>query len=513
MAAAENEVAVDPERFLRTYYDRWNLVGEVELHRKFLLLGPKGAGKSAAAHYLVLRWSKELGPESVFPTFLDFDDVNQTQSPLATLGKRLVGDVAALTDAAWRLFLSIRLLESLCSDMACDLAHDPQVIGLLMQLRNAGLASDDFPQVLRKVREKRGLIGAPKIVEFEGKWTETQEVNVTQLSEALVKIVARAKTPNRHILAVDGLDKAIGDNAAYWQTLAALVRVAEAMTRTLREGQHAYILVMCRSDVFRRVRFADSGKIAADGGIYMDWAAEAEDPRDVELWNYIASKAETEPDRLLSALPARIQVGQSRKMATDRYLLQITRYTPRDMTLLFKSLQERARDRTLTNSQVRRAADSFASRHLLTEIISEATGLLPELLIDRFEQIITHLPSRVFTHNQFVAALEAAGADATQTAVFGEYLFLQGAIGNYAPGVNYVQFYHRRDAHKFQPQGPWVLHTGLMYAFNKPWMLTDAAPGDRIGAQGSTTGGVLNLPSRGSSRARRIGYAGRQVDS
>jgi hypothetical protein len=46
-ASAEREIASDRDRFLRTYLDRWNLPQQIRDHDKFLVLGPKGSGKSA----------------------------------------------------------------------------------------------------------------------------------------------------------------------------------------------------------------------------------------------------------------------------------------------------------------------------------------------------------------------------------------------------------------------------------------------------------------------------------
>ena len=73
MAAAENEVARDPERFLRTYFNPWDIVRQVDVDRHFLILGPKGSGKSAAARYLELRLRRTLGDHAVFSSFVDFD--------------------------------------------------------------------------------------------------------------------------------------------------------------------------------------------------------------------------------------------------------------------------------------------------------------------------------------------------------------------------------------------------------------------------------------------------------
>jgi hypothetical protein len=502
LAAAENEVAENPDRFLATYRDKWSLLSAVEEHKRFLILGPKGTGKSAAAHYVRLEWKRRYGAESIFPTFVDFDELNRTQSPLTALDKKLVGEVPALTDAAWRLFIGVRLLDSLLNDPACSLSRDPQVLQLAANLKQAGLASTDFPQVLRRVRERKGSLALPSIVSAEGGSAQTENVPVSQVGDAILKLVTDATTPNRHLLAIDGLDKAIGDNPAYWQTLAALVRVADTLTRALRvaEARHVFVLIMCRSDVFRRVRFADAAKIAADGAVHMDWGAEAENPRDVQLWDYIAEKASTTIDKLFSYLPDTVHVGTSQRLATDRFLLQFTRYTPRDMTLLFSSLQQTRTEGRLTNSQTRRAADHFASRHLLTEIMSEATGLLAEPIIDRFEAVLSALPQRVFERADLALAMENAGLEGPKEVdQFAEYLFLQGAIGNYRRNVGYVQFYHRRDTYKWQRMGPWVMHNGLVYAFNVPW---SGGPTRAPAADASSVPPVAAPSTRARSRPR-----------
>lgn len=512
MAAAENEVAEDPERFLRTYLDRWDIMNEVERHRRFLVLGPKGTGKSAAAHYVRLAWEKSLGPSAVFPTFIDFDDLNRSQSPLSQLDKKLVGDVTTLTDTAWRLFIGIRLLDSLLSDAGCNLGRDAKVLQFAQNLKQAGLASDDFPQVLRRVRERKGLLGLTRYAGFEGSSTDTDEVGVSQVGDALARHVVNAETPNRHLLVIDGLDKAIGDNAAYWQTLAALVRVADSLTRALKEADahHVYVLIMCRSDVFRRVRFADAAKIAADGAIHMDWGAEAENPRDVQLWEYIARKAEVPATYLFEQLPRRIVVGGGQELETNRYILQFTRYTPRDLTLLFNTFRAVCDGTRLKGEEVRRAVDAFASRHLLTEMMSEATGLLPDEMIDRFESILGSMPQRVFSRAELENSMKNSGFSRSKDVDrLGEYLFLQGAIGNYRPGARYVQFYHRRDAYKWHREGPWVMHTGLVYAFNIPWTATDKGASRREGPRDSGTAS----PRRQIAEAPEVGGrgAGRRV--
>jgi len=305
-ASAEREIASDRDRFLRTYLDRWNLPRQIRDHEKFLVLGPKGSGKSAASYYVELKWKQELGESAVFSNSVDFDELNRTQTPLYSLDKKLVSEeVSTLTDTAWKLFIGIRLLDSLIADQACSLGRDPQVLKFVENLRQAGLASDDYPQVLRRIRERKGSISVPiisSLVSGELASTESDSLSPVQLGDAILNLVEAAETKNVHLLSIDGLDKAIAEHEAYWRTLAALVRVGDTITRKLQlsRNRDIYIIIMCRSDVFRRIKFSDAPKIASDSGIQMEWGAEAQNPRDVLLWEYIGQKAETDLNHLLS---------------------------------------------------------------------------------------------------------------------------------------------------------------------------------------------------------------------
>jgi hypothetical protein len=124
---------------------------------------------------------------------------------------------------------------------------------------------------------------------------------------------------------------------------------------------------MCRSDVFRQVNFADAPKIAADAGIYIEWGAEAADIKRVRLWEYLARKAQISTDTLFGYLPRSVDVGKRGGVETLRYLLDFTRYTPRDISLLFNEIQQTTTNRKLTGTIVRETADRFASHHLLRD--------------------------------------------------------------------------------------------------------------------------------------------------
>lgn len=474
MASAEAEAAADPERFLRTYYDRWNLKAALHNPECFLIVGPKGAGKSAVSEFIRLSLVASSGEHAVFSRTLNLDEVSPGISPLSAITQKLVSDQATgLTDSAWRLFLSWRFFELILQDESCDLTRDAQVQQLADDLRRCGLTGGDFPSVLRRVREDKIAISLRGLIGKDWASKEAEEVSVSHLGEALVRLLVQARSDNHFLLSIDGLDRIISDNQAYWRTLAALLRVSDDLHRKFRPAaSDLRLLVMCRSDVFRAIQFADADKIAGDSALFIDWGAHQTIPADSHLWDYISGKAEIQPTTLFSLLPEKVTVGEragrGRDVKIAEFLLQFTRSTPRELTMLMKRVQEEIPVGGYpTPERVRSAADNFASRDLLTIVKAEATGIIASGLQGHLDEILSNLPAATgVTREDLTNAALAAGLDSSFVGPLSEFLFMAGLLGNYDPQTGYVQFYHRRGTYKFKRKGPWNLHFGLMYAFN-----------------------------------------------
>jgi hypothetical protein len=477
MSSAEAEAAADPDLFLRTYYDRWGLKSQLFTPQYFLIVGPKGAGKSAVSEFIRLSLEDRSGEHAVFSKTLNLDQISPGISPLSAITSKLVSEEATgITDSAWRLFLSLRIFELVLQDHSCDLTRDVQVQKLADDLRKSGLAAGDFPSVLRRVRENKTAISLRGLIGKDWASTEVDEVSVTHLGEALIGLILQAKSGNHFLLAIDGLDRIIADNRAYWTTLAALLRVSDDLHKKFRQAStDVRVLVMCRSDVFRRINFADADKIAGDSALFIDWGAHQTTPADSHLWDYIAAKAEIGPRDLFALLPEFVTVGErkgnARLIKIAEYLLQFTRSTPRELTMLMKRVQEEIpAGGYATSDRVRVAADNFASRDLLTIVKAEATGTVSSVVQDHLDEVLSNLPSATeLTPEDLRTAISAAGLESDTVRLFSEFLFMAGLLGNYDPQSGYVQFYHRRDTYKFKRRGPWTINRGLMYAFNIPY--------------------------------------------
>ena len=478
MASAEHETAYDPERFIRTFYDRWGIKSNLDSPSYFLIVGPKGVGKSAISEFTKYSLIRKYGSHAVFTTTLDLDEITPSISSISAISSKLVSDESSgVTDSAWRLFIALRFFDLMIQDQGCSLNRDAQVIRIGDDLRRSGLSDSDFPTVLRRVRENKISLSLKGVATGVFSRKETDDVAVAQLGRALIKLILNADTQSHFLLSIDGLDRIIGNNPAYWSTLAALLRVSDQLHKSVMSSSiDLRLLVMCRSDVFRTIKFADADKIAGDSALFVDWGAHQTIPSDSHLWDYVCAKAQIETAELFSLLPEKVTVGQrgpgkSRNIKIAEYLLQFTRSTPREMTLLMKRLQEEVPENGyITPERVRSAVDNFASRDLLTIINSEATGVIEKEIHGRFGDIISSLRAATnITIDDIKSAVKAAGLDVSDVIDVVEFMFLAGLLGNYDPATGYVQFYHRRDTYKVKRSGPWTLHRGLMYAFNVPY--------------------------------------------
>lgn len=477
-ASAEAELAggKGAEYFFRTFYDRWNIRAKIEAKEFFLVVGPKGSGKSAINEFIYLYLVDRYGEYSVHSQTLNLDEVGPGVVPLTEISSKLVSSQqGTTTEQAWRLFLTLRMFDLLLKDQSCSLLQDAQVSRLHKDLQAAGLVGSDYPTILRRVRENKIKIG------YRGTGAEsgsrvTDDLPVAQVSEAILRIILAARSENHFVLSIDGLDRIIGDNPSYWHTLAALLRVGDELHGKFSSAEaDLRIFVMCRSDVLRRIRFADADKITGDSALFVDWGAQLTIPRDSSLWDYLASKAGISVEQLFAYFPDAVTVGERgrrpKKISTAEYLLHFTRSTPREMTLLMKRIQEQLPAHGyVTPERIRAAADEFASRDLLSIVNAESTGILHDQLGDRLEEIISEIASAGRVDKKGLAeAVKSAGLDERLTSELAEFLFMAGLLGNADPNTGYFQFYHRRDTYKFKREGPWALHNALMYAFNKSY--------------------------------------------
>lgn len=482
---SKNELSDDRDDFIKSFVDLNRITEDVIAGDKTLVLGPKGTGKSALAWYL------EASQQ-------DNDYVCAVQDashlPLADIPRLQTGQAAGAerTVAAWRFILLCNYLTLLLKDQACIVPNRNEVVRVTRLLREYGFMGDTSGRAILDISTTTIEIPIPKVGTIYRRESQAT-LNIYSLLPYLEDWACNARSANRHMLLLDGLDSIFLNDEKYDESLASLVQAAYSINQRLAHvGATGSIILLLRHDVFNRVSLVlpDSQKMRDDFAAELDWrvlsgAAGSKAPL-LKLVNEKAAQAlGVEKVDVLSYFPKSIQLGGtngtgSRLMDPLQYLLNLTRHTPRDLLRLFDEIRKvEASDmfpdsvRELSQEVIREGTLRYSTRYFTGAILNEFAGYEngPEEA-KKALVALQGLSRQTFDRTTFAVQLASAGEANPEIADrLLRLLFFAGAIGNFVlvPGGSYLRFYHRRDDAEVYLKGNFVLHNALCHAWNIPF--------------------------------------------
>ena len=478
LSDAVNEAKQDPDHFFRSYVNIDNIAENVIAGRKTFVFGPKGTGKSALGLWI------EADVDGVVSQVRDAATL-----PLADIPNLQTGQAAGVerTVTAWKFILLCNYVTLLRRDNACSMSNVREVDRVTKLLREFGFMGDASGKALLKVATTTVQIPIPKVGTIYKRESKSS-LNIFSLIPYIEDWVLSAKSPNRHVLFVDGLDSIYLNDPKYDESLAALVQASYRLNQSLgAAGATGSVVLLLRNDVFSRVslRLPDSQKMRDDLGVDLDWriltgAAGANAPL-FKLVNDKASAAAGVKVNVLDYFPDRIPVGKNnRHIPTMQYLLNLTRHTPRDLLRLFDEIRkvesskvlEGASNR-LSYSVIREGVLQYSTKYFVNAIKNEFAGY--EGGAEAAQDAVTalqYLNSQKFTRQDFKERLsEAKGKEVTDQEAdrLLKLLFFAGAIGNLVGNDSYMRFFHRRDDSEIYLRGSLILHGTLSHAWNVPF--------------------------------------------
>ena len=476
MTDSVNEVHKDRDDFVRSYVDLKNIVDDVVAGSRTLIFGPKGTGKSALGHYV-----SEVGRSRQHVARV----VDASTLPLAEIPNLSTGQPKGFdrTVTAWKFILLCNYLELLLTDQPCYLPQQPEVKRVTKLLREFGFMGDASGRAVLKVSKTTVSIPIPKIGTIYKKESQSA-LNMFSLIPYLEEWALNARSGNRHILFLDGLDSILLNDARYDESLGSLVQAAYSLNQRLSgNGATGSVVLLLRNDVFSRVsgRVPDSQKMRDDFGVELDWrilsGASGEDAPLMRLVNGKATSAAESEVRVLDYFPKSIVVGQGRQIPRMQYLLNLTRHTPRDLLRLFEEIRRVEESEmfgvsgggVLSREVIREGVVAYSSRYFTGAVKNEFVGFEGGAeAASAGLAALQSLDSQVFDRDQFVSHLES---DSVPTHVSVDMLlrmlFFAGAIGNRAGNRDsYMRFFHRRDDADVYLKGQFVLHGALCHAWN-----------------------------------------------
>jgi hypothetical protein len=482
---SKNELAGDRDEFIRSFVDLNRITDAVISGDKTLILGPKGTGKSALAWYLQASQSES----DYLCTVQDASDL-----PLADIPRLETGQAAGTerTVAAWKFILLCNYLALLLKDQSCDLPNRNEVGRVTRLLRGYGLIGDSSGRAILDISKTTVEIPIPNIGSIYRREKQAK-LNIFSLLPYLEDWAANARSANRHMLLLDGLDSIFLNDEKYDESLASMVQAAYSINQRLAGvGATGSVVLLLRHDVFNRVSMMlpDSQKMRDDFAVELDWrvlsgAAGSHAPL-LRLVNGKAARAlELRSVDVLSYFPKSIQLGgtnggEPRFVERLQYLLNLTRHTPRDLLRLFEEIRKVEASgafpmskETLRPDVVREGVLQYSTKYFTGAIRNEFAGY--ENGVEEAQRALDALQSlqrQRFDRATFALQLLAAGEERSEVVDrLLKLLFFAGAIGNEVkiPGGSYLQFYHRRDDSEVHLKGNFVLHNALCHAWNVPF--------------------------------------------
>lgn len=476
---AVNEAKDDPEHFFRSYVNIDNISDDVIAGRKTFVFGPKGTGKSALGIWV------ESTIDGVVAQVRDAASL-----PLADIPNLQTGQPIGVerTVTAWKFILLCNYLAVLRRDNACTMKNAREVDRVTKLLRAYGFMGDASGRALLKVATTTVEIPIPKVGSIY-KQESKPNLNIFSLIPYMEDWVLSARSGNRHILFVDGLDSIYLNDARYDESLAALVQASYRLNQSLgAAGATGSVVLLLRNDVFSRVslRLPDSQKMRDDLGVDLDWRvltgpAGTNAPL-FKLVNNKASAAAGVAVNVLDYFPRSIRVGDNREIPTLQYLLNLTRHTPRDLLRLFDEIRKVEKSKILKSGRthlsyavIREGVLQYATKYFVNAVKNEFAGY--EGGAEAAQDSVTalqYLEKQKFDREEFKAKLgEVRGEPVTDREAdrLLKLLFFAGAIGNLVGNDSYMRFVHRRDDSEIHLRGKLILHSTLCHAWNVPFAI------------------------------------------
>lgn len=465
MAAAENERSIKPHLLIEGFLDAYGYVNDVLNGNKFLILGPKGSGKSAIGSKLEL--------ESADNNRLYVQTYYLEDFPYKKFSGILPGKEAPETKFPnhWEFLLLISFIDSFSKDSTCKSTGKMDINKLIKALQELGMISGkSLTDIVKNTAKKEFKVSLPKVLESSySSEKETKKLDITRLFSSLQDVCYSLKTESNHMIVIDGLDDALTKREKQYTSLSALILAVDRINRKfLNNGVKAKTVVLCRTDLFEKLPGANTNKIRQDSAIVLDWYQDAGNISSTNLVKLINLRAKLSlkerVDIFEDILPPEIGYG----LPTGKALLDHTRHTPRDIIQLLNKIQEHTKSINPTQSEVKNGIRTYSFDYLVPEIKNELAGYLKPDEIEHVIKLLGSMKKSKFDLDELQHMIKNderfSSLDSLKIL---NALFDCNAIGNVIKDTYHSWKYRNRYA-SFDSNEQIVVHRGLRKGLNLP---------------------------------------------
>lgn len=311
-----------------------------------------------------------------------------------------------------------------------------------------------------------------KLAEFSWSGSETKPASdIPDFVESLKGLVRGVRGDNMHYLLIDGLDDVLTTREVQYKSLAALIFEVGRLNLDFKNNRvPVKIILLCRTDLYERIPGANKNKTRQDHAVELDWYHDPREPRQsalIEIANVRASRSlKVRTDLFDTFFPTEIDNTDVR-----RYLLEMTRHTPRDFLRLLFHIQEFSSVGRLSVGAIKSGLRDYSIKYFLPEIQDELSGYATPDEISRMISALGRLRKRDFKLAELIDASGTSNKSlpAERVHEIVEALFNCSALGNIQHrrgGTTYYTFKYRNRHSSFNEGESIMLHRGLWKSLN-----------------------------------------------
>lgn len=466
---AEEEKLYAPELIDKAYIDINNVLENIKSPEKFLVIGPKGAGKTALSSKLQL-----LG-KNKWNLFVDNDELEQFEFNLLSKSGGNKGESIGGALTVWQMILALRLIPLLLKDEHLK-KQNPQIEKFHENLKKYGLSSSDSLISIIQYTSRRGIFGKLKtaISEVRGELVEEENYKLkdpASIFSAIKKVIETIKpSESDYYLVLDGLDHTLRAGKSNAPYIADLINAVRSLNIYFSEQSiKAKTIILIRDEVLQLVPDPNLTKRINDNGVPLKWYDNTRSPFETSLLKIIQSRAhlvgfdDTIKNMWKEWFPSHIHYTES-----FTFILNNTRHLPRDLISFFRELQKLGKEPPFREEDVLAALNNYSDWFLL-ELSDALVGLVNEDVRTELPDILSDL-GRTFTLKEFKNKLEEYGVSSDSSAEqIARELFNTSWIGNVwetDKGTNRYSWKHRKINAKLNLKHKFIVHTGLWKTLN-----------------------------------------------
>jgi hypothetical protein len=467
LAAAETELSERPNLLLEGFLDADGDVAKIRDGSRFVILGPKGSGKSAIASRIELLSERGSGPMVTQYKLGSF--------PFASFTELLPGpDAPAIRlPHHWEFVLYIALIDSFRRDGGCASEGAPSHTELIDRLSRLGaLPAKDFTNIVKQTSSRKFKVEIPHIFEFAwGSGKEEAPADIRFLFRTLEDVSLRCRPSKQHLIFIDGLDDIELRRERDQFILSALIVAADRLNSKLRHnGVAAKIVVLCRTDIFERLPGANQNKILQDSAVQLDWFQGGIDPSETNLARLVNHRAmaslHRDVDVFAEMLPPTVN-----GVPTAKVILNNTRHLPRDLLQLMIRIQACAGGGAASEATVTAGLRKYSEDYLVGEIRDEVANLPESQGAAKLLLAISMLGKKQFHLRELQKIMSGddrfKGIDPIRSL---ERLFECSAVGTVRSGEGSIEYrfsFRYRNRHAvMNPNDDILVHRGLWRGLN-----------------------------------------------